>query len=804
MSDLRYALRVLLKTPGFSIIVVLTLALGVGVNTSVFSMVNVLMFKPPPVQRPEELVWILSSSTKPDGPRGNMTYPDVEDLRSLPVVDGVMAYGEIPANLAHAGRAERLTGQIVTGNYFQVLGIRPHRGRLFAAEDERKPNAEAVISFALWQRVFGARDEAVGTHIFINGAPLTISGIAPRGFRGTDVFSHSDIWIPLGASTLVNADIRAPMARTTWWLRSMARLAPGVSHREAAAALRSRAAAIATAFPESHDGFTVRLSQVGGAPPGDQEQVIPIAGMLMGATLAVLVIACANVANLLLARNLSKTRERAIRTALGASRGHLVRHQLAESAIFAAGGGALGLLLSMWCTDVLLRFAAIPIELDLNPDRRVLLFAIGMSAATGLLFGVLPGIRGTALPPNAALKSEQGFVDASPRSRLPRWLVSGQLALSLVLLLTAGLFLKSITSARTMEVGFQPEGRVSMSFNLRMHGYNAERAIAFEQALIERARTVPGVRSATLAAMVPLGGRVWVSDITFADRTSDPDVRADRASVNFVWPEFFRTLGIPIVAGRPLDEQDMRKVPSTAVISKTMAQRYWPGRDPLGERLSIDGPRGAFLEVVGVAGDIVTDEFNERPWSAVYVPFRDHGDDIALIADAEISSAAAIRLLEAEIHALDTTVAAFQPMTLRQQIDNRMDGERALSRLLSVVGLLALSLAATGLYGVVAYTVARRTREIGVRIALGAQPGDVVRLFLADASRLAIGGLMGGAILAIAVTAVLANTLVGISVTDPSTMVVVLFILSVAILFAAYLPARRATRVDPLTALRTE
>jgi putative ABC transport system permease protein len=516
------------------------------------------------------------------------------------------------------------------------------------------------------------------------------------------------------------------------------------------------------------------------------------------------VIACANVANLLLARNMSKNRERAIRTALGASRGHLVRHQLAESAILAAGGGTSGLLLSMWCTDLLVRFAATPIEFDLDPDRRVLLFAVAISAATGLLFGVLPGIRGTAMPPSAALKNEQGSADASPRSRLPRWLVSGQLALSLVLLLTAGLFLKSIASARTMEVGFQPEGRVTMSFNLRMHGYDAERAVAFERALIERTRSVPGVRSATLAAMVPLGGRVSFSQITVADRTSDPGARADRASVNFVWPEFFRTLGIPIVAGRPLNEQDMRKVPSTVVINETMAQRYWPGRNPLGERLSVDGPRGPFLEVVGVAGDIVTDEFNERPWSAVYLPRRDSADDIALIAHTDLSAAAAIRLLEAEIHALDPTVAAFQPMTLRQQIEERMDGERALSRLLSVVGLLALSLAATGLYGVVAYTVARRTREIGVRIALGAQPGDVVRLFLADASRLAIGGLVGGMILALAVTAVLANSLVGIRLTDPSTMVAVLFILSAAILLATYLPARRAIRVDPLTALRAE
>ena len=804
IADLNHAVRAFLKTPGFALVVILTLGLGIGANTSMFSIVNVLLFKPPPVERPDELVWVRSASIKPDGPQGNMTYPDVDDMRSLPVVTGVVAYGEIPANLAYSGRAERLTGQIVTSNYFDVLGVRPHRGRVLGDQDERRSHSVAVISFGVWQRLFGGQDEAVGTNVYINGAAFTVGGVAPRGFRGADVFSPADIWIPIGASQLVNADIASPMSRTSWWLRSIARLAPGVSAREAAAAFRARAGAIATAFPESHAGFTVRLSSIGGASPGDQEQVKPLAAMLMGATLTVLLIACANVANLLLARNTAKGRERAIRIALGASWGRLIRQQLAESTILAACGGGLGLLVSMWSTDLLLRFARVPLEFDLNPDRRVLLFAIGVSIVTAFLFGVLPALRGGAMPPNSALKSEQGFADASPRTRLPRLLVGGQLALSIVLLLTAGLFLKSIASARAMPVGFEPEGRVSMSFNLRMHGYSDERAGAFQRALIDKARGVPGVVSATLASMVPLGGRVWVSQLTFPDRPADPGARPERVSVNYVWPGFFTTLAIPIVAGRPLDERDMQGQPSAAVISETMARQYWPGRNPLGERFSTDGPRGPFLEVVGVAGDTIIDQLGERPWSAAYLPHRRNGDEVALIAHSETPPAESLRLLEVALHALDSTVAVFQPMTLRQHIAERLDGERAMSRLLSVVGLLALTLAAIGLYGVVAYTVARRTREIGVRIALGAQPRDVVRLFVADALRLALGGLAGAAVPAFAVTAALANSLVGITVGDPSTMVAVLIVLTAAILIAAYLPARRATRVDPLIALRTE
>jgi predicted permease len=803
-QDLIYAVRSLSRNLWFFAVAVITLALGIGLNMSVFGIVNVLLFRPPPVENPHELVWISSASTKPDGPRGNMTYPDVDDMRSLPVATGVMAFGHVQANVAHAGRAERLDGQIVTGDYFRVLGIRPHRGRLIAPENDKPGEAAAVLSFGLWQRMFGGRDDAVGAGIHINGAPFTISGIAPRGFRGPDVFSHSDVWVPIAASRPVNPDLTEPMARTSWWLRSIARLGPDVSHSEASAAFKARAAAIALAFPASHDGFTLRLDALGGAPPGDQEQARPLAAMLLAATMIVLLIACANVANLLLVQGVARGREIAIRAALGASRGRLMRQHLAESAVLAACGGGLGLLLSMWSTELLLRLAGVPLEVDLSPDRRVLAFAAGVSLLTGVLFGVAPALRGAGTLPAGSLKSEQGSSDARPRSRLQGALVAAQVALSLVLLITAGLFLKSLANARTVDVGFDARGRVSLSFNLRMHGYTNERATAFHQALLERVRSVPGIRSATLATLVPLGGRVWVSDLTLPDRPSDPDARRERVSVNHVWPEFFSTLGIPLVAGRALDDRDMGPQASTAVISETMARNHWPGRSPLGQRFSIEGARGPFVEVVGVARDTVTDELTERPWAAAYLPRRRDGDDIALLAHAEIPSGDALQALEGQVRALDATVAVFQPRTLQQHIAERMDGERALSRMLSVIGLLALVLAAIGLYGVVAYTVVRRTREIGVRVALGAQPGDVVRLFVADASRLALLGVAAGLLPAIGVSALLAGSLVGVSVADPVATGGVMALLASVTIVAAYLPARRASRVDPLAALRTE
>jgi putative ABC transport system permease protein len=402
------------------------------------------------------------------------------------------------------------------------------------------------------------------------------------------------------------------------------------------------------------------------------------------------------------------------------------------------------------------------------------------------------------------LKTEQGASDARPRSRQQGALVASQLAMSLVLLLAAGLFLESLLVARTIDVGFDPQGRVSMSMNLRMHRYTTERADAFYRTLLERVRAMPGVRAASLAAYVPLGGRVEVSQLHLEGQPQDPEARPPRAAVNFVWPGFFETMGIIVIRGRTLTAADMRTPAATAVVSDALVRRYWPDRDPIGQRLSVSGPRGPFVEVVGVARDTVVDEYGEDAWATVYLPGRDATDDIALLAWVDRDSSAGLRAIEAQVHALDADVAVFEPQTLRQHMADRLDGERALTRLLSVTGLLALGLAAIGLYGVMAYTVARRTREIGVRVALGAQRRDVVRLFVRDAAHLALIGLAIGIPPGIGVTALLAGSLVGVRIADPPAIAGVMVILGSVALLAAYLPARRATRVDPVVALRNE
>ena len=391
----------------------------------------------------------------------------------------------------------------------------------------------------------------------------------------------------------------------------------------------------------------------------------------------------------------------------------------------------------------------------------MLLFTSALSLATAVVFGLTPALSSSNIRPAPALKGASGSGDARSRSRLQSVLVAGQLALSMVLLLTAALFLKSLAVARSVDVGFDPRGRVALAFNLKMHRYTPERAGAFQRALLDRVRSRAGVHAATLATFVPLGGRVAIGGLTLPGRPEDPDVALPEAAFNHVWPQFFETMHIRMVHGRPLTDADMRAPRTTAVVNQALADRQWPGQDPVGQRFSLDGPRGPFLEVVGVAANTIVDELGEAPMAMAYLPGGSIGDDVALIAWVDGEPGDALRALEADVRALDGSIAIFDPKTLEAHIADRMDGERGLSRMLSVAGVIALALAALGLYGVVGYMVARRTREIGVRMALGARPAGLVRLFVADAARLALIGVACGLPPAFGVTAVLASTLVG-------------------------------------------
>ena len=800
---MRYAFRSIFKNPGFSAIAIGTLAVGIGLNVALFGIFNAMLFRPLPVHDAGRLVAILSASTQPDGPQGHLTFPDFEDLRARrEVIADAFAFTQVPVGLSVGGQATRARGQIVTSNMFDVLGVGAAYGRTFAAADDREQSA--VISYDTWQRVFGGDQAAVGRAVTINGHPFTIIGVTARGFTGPDRFEPSDLWIPLGAHRAVLPHEGDALSREHWWLTGIGRLAPGASAREAQSVLEGVANGIAAATPDSHKGFTVRVAKYHGTPDDTRGQVAPIAALVMGFTLCVLLIACANVAGLLVSRAASRQREIGIRLAIGATRGALARQFLSESLVLAAAAGTAGLIVAMWGTEAIVRLAEVPAVVESTPDWRVLLFTAAVSLVAGITFGLAPALRAARLPLLPALRSEPG-ADARPRSsRLQRGLVIGQLAMSLVMLASAGILLRGLSAAWRTDVGFAYDNRVAVATDLQLLNYDAARAAAFHQRAVNGVRALPGVEQATLAHLVPFGGRVFVYGLTFPGQPVDSNARPERVSVNRVWTDFFKTLDIPIIRGRDFTPADLREGADAAIVSETMAQRFWPDGGAIGQRFSIDGAKGPFRTVVGIARDVQIDEFTERPWPAAWLPYGGDAGELVVLASSTRPPSQILREIEAVVRGIDPDLPVFSSRPVRDYVAERLDGERALSKLLTICGAVALALAGLGLYGVTAYGVARRTREIGVRMALGADRADVLRLFVREGLQLAIRGLVWGILPAVAATYALSSMFVGVFPVDPVTLLGSTVILVSATLLAAYIPARRATHVDPLVALRTE
>jgi predicted permease len=801
---MRHAFKAVFKSPGFSLIAIATLAVGIGLNVALFGIFNALLFRPLAVSNPAGLVAIRSASVKPDGPRGNLTYPDFEDLRARrDVLVDAFAFTQITAGLSVGGRATRVNGQIVTSNMFDVLGVRAALGRTFSAQEDREQ--VAVVSDGAWRAIFGGDAAVVGSAVTINGRSFTVIGVAPRGFRGPDRFEPVDLWVPLGTHPAVLPGEGTVLSREHWWLTGIGRLAPGVDPRTAQSVLEGVARGIAAALPSSHDGFTVRVSRYHGTPDDTRGEVVPIAALVMTVTFCVLLIACANVAGLLVSRAAARQREIAIRLAIGATRAALTRQLLAESLVLAAFAGTAGLIISMWGTEAIVRFAAIPAAVESTPDWRVLLFTAAASLVAGIAFGLAPALRAASLPLIASLRSEPG-ADARPRSsRLQRGLVVGQLAMSLIMLASAGMLLRGLSAAWRTNIGFEYENRVAVSMDLRLQNYDAGRTASFLERARAGVRALPGIENVTYSHLVPFGGRVFVYGVSLPGQAPDADPRQNRVSVNEVGPDFFVSMGIRMARGRTFMPADFdRGGPPVAIISEAMASRFWNDRDPIGQRFSIDGAAGPWRTVVGVAGDVQIDEFTERPWPAAWVPFRPDPGELVLMAASPRPPAQVLREIENVLRGIDADLPLYASRPVRDYVAERLDGERALSKLLTICGALALGLAGLGLYGVTAYGVARRTREIGVRMALGADRTDVLRLFVTEGLRLATRGVIWGILPAIAATYALSGMFVGVFPIDPLTLFGATATLIAATLLAAYVPARRATRVDPLIALRTE
>src|SRR5262245_4931360 len=503
-QDVRYAARVLLTQPGFAATAVLTLGLGIGLNASLFSIINAILLRPLPQERSDELVWIASTRMSPSGPRDKLGYSDVIDIADVGALSEVTAYGDLTATAVVRQQVARVNGQAVVGDFFRVLGVRMHHGRTIDRSDDRPAAAPvAVISFRLWQQLFAGEDAALGKPLRWDRQTFTVVGVAEQGFNGADVLKRVDVWIPFATAAQADADRRRMQESS--WLIGVGRLARGVSPDQATAALQMRATAIAHASPRSHEGFSLQAVPLHGSPPGERKGAPAVSAMLLGVTIAVLLIACANVANLSLVRGLAKEPEIALRLALGASRSRILRHELAESALLVLAGAGIGLLLAHVVPDVLLRFVDSPIDVDFTPDLRVVGFTLGVSTLTVVVCGLIPGLRTSSVTPGRAINTQKGTAGQRRRSRLQRVFATGQLALSFVLLVAAAVFLKSLVLARNVDVGFNRDSRVAVEFDLHALGYSAERSEAFCRTLLDRVRALPPVRTASLAHFIPLG-----------------------------------------------------------------------------------------------------------------------------------------------------------------------------------------------------------------------------------------------------------------------------------------------------------
>jgi predicted permease len=805
MQDIRYALRGIRRSPGFAAVAVATLALGVGANTAIFSVLNSMVLRPMPgIADAHRLVWITHVE---DGRAGRVSYPDFLDYRAhAGVFDGAAAVDRLPVHLATADATERIQAQVAGGDFFSALGLVPAAGRFFFAEDDRARRPVAVLSSAYWRRRFEARPDTVGRAVSINGRAFTVIGIAPEGFAGLDVEEPPDVYLPL--ETFLSGTDRAASltSRRSEHYRAIARLKLGVSKNEAAAAVAAISARNAPLRDADRRRLTASVeTPKGWVPPGHMYEVLPIAGVGLAVTGLVLLIAAANVANLLLGRAARRRREIGIRLAIGASRWRIVRQLLTESVLLSAMGALAGVVVSSWLLDVLLaRFEAPPLVQPVV-DARVLAWALASAVATSILFGLAPALAAARPEVIPALKGAAARGRGASGQRLQGTLVAVQISLSLVLLAAAGLLVRSLAKAADVPIGFDRGAArdvVTLSFDPITQGYSSERAQDLRERMLERARALPGVRDAALTELLPLSNRAMADTFVAAGDTAAHGIEVFYATVS---PGFFATLGVPLAAGRDFGPGDRAGSNAVAIVNETLARRFWPGASPLGRRLAVAGKPSDSYEVVGVARDGKYVSLTEPAMPYAYFPLAQgaHFNETTLVVRGTpgVSSTAAVRGIARE---LDPALPLFQVETLADSLRRNSSFRREGTVFVTAFGLLAMVLAGIGLYGVVAFAVAERRREIGVRMALGARARDVVALFVRRGARLAAIGVAIGLLASAAVTRLLAGMLFGVTPMDLLALAGAAALLAGVAVLASAVPAGRASRIDPSSALRAE
>ncbi|MBV9924261.1 MAG: ABC transporter permease [Acidobacteria bacterium] len=798
-QDVRFGLRVLAKRPGFSLVALAVLALGVGANTAIFSVVNAVLLRPLPYPGAERVIAFEGVNPSKGIKESNLSAPDAVDWRSQArSFEALAIYTPGSANLSGGGEPERVAGAYVEPDFFRVLGVGAARGRAILPEDDKPGSAPVVVlSHALWVRRFGADPAAVGRTIDLGGRQREVVGVMPAGF---DFPYRSELWVPL------QLDL-AKEARDNRSLFVVGRLREGVAVAAAQTELDAISARLAEAYAVTNVGWGVRLQPLKDALVGELKTTL---FMLLAGVGLLLLIACANVANLLLARAAGRRREVALRLALGAGRWRIARQMLTESVLLGVAGGALGAALSVWLTDLLVALApaGTPRLAETSADWRVLLFAAGASVLTGVAFGIAPAWQASRYDLNDSLK-EGGRGAGGGRSRMRSGLVVAEVAVSLLLLAGAGLLVKSFGRLQAVDPGFDPEGVITMRVSLPGARYKEPaRKVEFYATLLERVRSLPGVESAGATIQLPLRGSdysIWRGLIR-EGRPETPEEAID-ASYSVVTPGYFRALRIPLRAGRAFDERDRTDSAKVAVVNESLARKVFPGEDPVGKRIHIWRDEEFQREIVGVVGDTKPDSLETAGAPQIYVPHAQDAEWGGLSLTVRARGAGAESLVGAvreEVRALDRELPIYDVKTLGKVVADSTAYRRVSMFLMAGFAVAALLLAGVGLYGVVSYAVTERTREIGVRVALGAQRRDVVRLVVRHGMLLTLLGLAVGLACALALTRLMTGLLYEVSAADPGVYILVALLLAAVALLACLVPARRATKVDPMVALRYE
>lgn len=813
-QDIRYALRMLVKSPMLTVIVILTLALGIGANTAIFGIVNGFLLRPLPVKSPDQIMVIAGQMANDTIGVPTLSYPELTDLRKQSAAfSDIFASETGIGGLSFAGKTEEFIFSYVTGNYFTALGIQPAFGRFFVPPQGETGSKDPylVLGYSYWQKRFGGDPNVIGKQVLLDGEDATIIGVAPKGFEGTQFAIDTEGYVPL--NMLANAATFWP-DRTARSLSVFARLKPRVSLNQAESSVNLIAARLTEQYPTTDKGVSLRVIPERFARPQPfTTNIVPfVAGLFLVLAGLVLLLACMNVANILLVRATVRQREMAIRAALGAGRTRLMCQLLTESMVLALFAGICGLLLGKWSSGtiplLLPKTKAFPIHMDFSFDWRVFLYALAAALFTGMVMGLWPALRASRADVNAVLHGE-GRSDSAgnSRHRLRSVLVVAQVGGSLVLLIVAGLFVRSLIGAQRAYLGFDPDHVLNVTLDPNEAGYDAIRTNTFYKELEQKTSALPGVQSASLAATVPMGVSAQSNQVYIEGRVLPSSQQAPLVFHNSVDAGYFDTMRVPLLRGRAFTQTDDEKAPRVAVINQTMANQFWPNQDPLGKRFSTTAATGPFIQVAGVAtdGKYIFLGWSHQPY--YYVPIAQNYQSYrTLQLRTSVSPESLIPQVESEIHAIDSAVPISDIRSMKESL-NGANGYflfRVGATLAASMGILGLILAVVGVYGVVSYAASQRTHEIGIRMALGADRWNILLLVLRQGFLLVIAGVVVGLALAWALTRSMATLLIGVTPTDALTFAsTTLFLVAIG-LWACYAPARRAMRLDPMRALRHE